>query len=235
MYPITQYSLLIWTLTTTVTLFPVLYLDQHSLHVLLVSRRYNNMQSELTLSPVRPSLSPVTPPPPRRTRALSVSHLSVSHLINRAKLHSNRPSEKSSATVIPPTVSQLTYSSGRRQDKKAQPPHQTQRQHSLSWFWYLLTLFSALFQWVRGDLIGKGSFGRVYLAIIVATGEIMAVKQVEISRAERANGKHQALLDSFKLESDTLKELEHPNIVQYLGFEEAPTFMNMYVSPDTSL
>lgn len=33
-------------------------------------------------------------------------------------------------------------------------------------------------KWVRGTLLGTGSFGNVYLGLIPASGELMAVKQV---------------------------------------------------------
>lgn len=35
-------------------------------------------------------------------------------------------------------------------------------------------------QWIRGDLIGAGAFGRVYAGLDEATGQLMAVKQVHI-------------------------------------------------------
>jgi hypothetical protein len=39
-------------------------------------------------------------------------------------------------------------------------------------------------QWIRGDLIGAGAFGRVYAGLDEATGQLMAVKQVrEFGRA----------------------------------------------------
>jgi serine/threonine protein kinase len=90
---------------------------------------------------------------------------------------------------------------------------------------------AAIFKWVRGELIGKGNFGRVYLALNATTGEMIAVKQVEIPRtASDKNDTRQTVVDALKLESETLKDLDHPNIVTYLGFEETPTFLSMYVS-----
>jgi len=37
-------------------------------------------------------------------------------------------------------------------------------------------------------------------------------------------------VQALKMESETLKDLDHPNIVQYLGFEETPTFLSMCVT-----
>ena len=90
---------------------------------------------------------------------------------------------------------------------------------------------SATFLWIRGELIGKGSYGRVYMGMNVTTGDIMAVKQVEIPRS--AFGSHDArqqeVLDALRSENETLKHLDHPNIVQYLGIEETAEFLSMYV------
>ncbi|KAF9076204.1 kinase-like domain-containing protein [Rhodocollybia butyracea] len=68
------------------------------------------------------------------------------------------------------------------------------------------------FQWIRGDLIGKGSFGRVYWALNVTTGDVIAVKQADMPRG-----------------SNTLKDLDHPNIVQYLGFEESEDHISIFM------
>ncbi|KZV77516.1 Pkinase-domain-containing protein [Peniophora sp. CONT] len=88
-----------------------------------------------------------------------------------------------------------------------------------------------IFKWVRGELIGKGNFGRVYLAMNVTTGEMIAVKQVEIPRtaSDRSDARQANVVDALKLESETLKDLDHPNIVQYLGFEETPTFLSIFL------
>ena len=95
----------------------------------------------------------------------------------------------------------------------------------------LTDLRIAIFKWVRGELIGKGNFGRVYLAMNVTTGEMIAVKQVEIPRtaSDRSDARQANVVDALKLESETLKDLDHPNIVQYLGFEETPTFLSIFL------
>ena len=43
------------------------------------------------------------------------------------------------------------------------------------------------FRWIKGALIGSGSFGNVYLGLNSATGELMAVKQVELPTGHSAN------------------------------------------------
>ncbi|KIY50543.1 kinase-like protein, partial [Fistulina hepatica ATCC 64428] len=87
-------------------------------------------------------------------------------------------------------------------------------------------------QWIRGKLIGKGSYGRVYLALNATTGEIMAVKQVEIPKtaSDRVDSRQMEVLESLKSESEMLKTVgEHPNIVQYLGIEESADYMSIFL------
>jgi serine/threonine protein kinase len=86
------------------------------------------------------------------------------------------------------------------------------------------------FQWVKGELLGEGTYARVYLALNATTGEIMAVKQVELSRtaSDLMNSRHQEIIDALDSERKTLMELDHINIVQYLGYEESSNYLSMY-------
>jgi serine/threonine protein kinase len=91
---------------------------------------------------------------------------------------------------------------------------------------------TAIFKWVRGELIGEGTYGKVYIALNATTGEMIAAKQIETSTAgnDRDDGKDtvtKAL--RLKLESETLKDLDHQNVVQYLGFEETSGYLTMFV------
>jgi mitogen-activated protein kinase kinase kinase ANP1 len=96
---------------------------------------------------------------------------------------------------------------------------------------FVLTFYlaPATFKWIRGELIGRGTYGKVYLALNATTGEMIAVKQVETLRTalDRSDPRQVTVVKALKLESETLKDLDHPNIVQYLGFEEAPTNISM--------
>ncbi|KAF8647958.1 hypothetical protein AX16_006490 [Volvariella volvacea WC 439] len=89
----------------------------------------------------------------------------------------------------------------------------------------------ATFKWVRGELIGKGTYGRVYLAMNVTTGEMIAVKQVELPRtpSDRNDSRQATVVQALKSESETLKDLDHPNIVQYLGFEETTECLSIFL------
>lgn len=75
------------------------------------------------------------------------------------------------------------------------------------------------FAWIKGEMIGKGSFGSVFLGLNVTTGEMIAVKQVEVPRYGSQDETTLSVLEALRSEVATLKDLDHTNIVQYLGFE----------------
>jgi len=68
-------------------------------------------------------------------------------------------------------------------------------------------------RWKRGEMLGQGAFGVVYLGLNTTSGELMAVKQVttdEVSSKELA---------SLENEINLLRGLWHRNIVRYIGTE----------------
>ena len=68
------------------------------------------------------------------------------------------------------------------------------------------------------------------MALNATTGEIIAVKQVEIPmESDGKDGRQVTAVEALKLESETLKDLDHQNVVQYLGFEETPRYLSMFV------
>jgi len=91
---------------------------------------------------------------------------------------------------------------------------------------FTLTLMIATFKWVQGEFISRGTYGKVYVAWNITTGERTAVEQVEIPRAENYRSDSREVLWR---EGRLLKELDHPNIIRYLRFEETPRYFNMSV------
>ncbi len=89
----------------------------------------------------------------------------------------------------------------------------------------------ATFKIIRGQLIGKGTYGRVYLAINATTGEFLAVKQVEVNQksARQDKDRMKELVGALDQEIDTMQHLEHPNIVQYLGCERNECSISIYL------
>ncbi|KAI9799182.1 MAG: hypothetical protein M1833_004222 [Piccolia ochrophora] len=79
----------------------------------------------------------------------------------------------------------------------------------------------ATFKWIKGELIGKGTYGRVYLGMNATTMEFLAVKQVEVARnaAGQDKAKMKEMVAALDQEIDTMQHLDHNNIVQYLGCE----------------
>ncbi|KAL9260929.1 Mitogen-activated protein kinase kinase kinase 1-like protein [Drosera capensis] len=67
--------------------------------------------------------------------------------------------------------------------------------------------------WEKGDLLGQGSFGKVYKAIS-SEGFFFAVK--EVSLTEQGTQGRQSVLQ-LEQEIDLLSQFEHKNIVRYLG------------------
>jgi len=70
--------------------------------------------------------------------------------------------------------------------------------------------------WRRGELIGQGTYGRVYLAQQRADGKIFAVKVARVHANEDGN---QEAYEKLKQELHIVEGLCHPNIVRCLGHE----------------
>ncbi|SMN21719.1 similar to Saccharomyces cerevisiae YJL095W BCK1 Mitogen-activated protein (MAP) kinase kinase kinase acting in the protein kinase C signaling pathway, which controls cell integrity [Maudiozyma saulgeensis] len=85
------------------------------------------------------------------------------------------------------------------------------------------------FAWIKGEKIGKGSFGAVYLSLNVTTGEMMAVKQVEVPKYSSQDENIMNMVEALEFEVSTLKDLDHPNIVQYLGFEVKDDIYSLFL------
>nr|CAB3480981.1 unnamed protein product [Digitaria exilis] len=68
-------------------------------------------------------------------------------------------------------------------------------------------------RWRKGDLLGSGAFGQVYLGMDLDSGELLAVKQVLIGSSNATREKAQAHVMELEDEVKMLKNLSHPNIV----------------------
>ncbi|KAK4049445.1 mitogen-activated protein kinase kinase kinase [Microbotryomycetes sp. JL201] len=87
------------------------------------------------------------------------------------------------------------------------------------------------YKWIKGDLIGRGTFGHVYIGFSVNTGETIAVKQVELpkSQHDKEDQRIKGMVQSLKAEIELLKDLDHPNIVLYLGMEQTPEHLSIFL------
>ncbi|CAN6618217.1 serine/threonine-protein kinase Ste11p [Trichomonascus vanleenenianus] len=89
---------------------------------------------------------------------------------------------------------------------------------------------SAPTKWIKGRLIGSGSFGTVYLGMNSFTGALMAVKQVELPADDNENAQRKkGMVDALQREMDILRELHHENIVQYLGSNSEGNHLNIFL------
>ncbi|ESW08646.1 hypothetical protein PHAVU_009G062400 [Phaseolus vulgaris] len=71
-------------------------------------------------------------------------------------------------------------------------------------------------QWQKGKLIGRGSYGSVYHATNLETGASCAMKEVEMFPDDP---KSADCIKQLEQEIRILRQLHHPNIVQYYGSE----------------
>jgi mitogen-activated protein kinase kinase kinase len=87
------------------------------------------------------------------------------------------------------------------------------------------------FRWFKGQLIGKGTYGRVYLGMNATTGQFLAVKEVDINPKAAAGNKQKMkeLVAGLDKEIDTMQHLDHVNIVQYLGCERKETSISIFL------
>ncbi|KAL6752624.1 kinase-like domain-containing protein [Haematococcus lacustris] len=94
---------------------------------------------------------------------------------------------------------------------------QLQHQHSMH------------FNWTKGKLIGAGAFGRVFQGLDNDTGQIVAVKQVALTKDEALKGRVAEHIKALEAEVAVLRQLNHRNIVRYLGTERCDDTLNIFL------
>ncbi|VVA96879.1 unnamed protein product [Arabis nemorensis] len=72
-----------------------------------------------------------------------------------------------------------------------------------------------------GDEIGKGAYGRVYIGLDLENGDFVAIKQVSLENIVQED------LNTIMQEIDLLKNLNHKNIVKYLGSLKTKTHLHI--------
>lgn len=70
-------------------------------------------------------------------------------------------------------------------------------------------------RWQQGKFIGGGTFGQVYLAVNLDSGEELAVKEIRFQ--DLTSAPH--LIKTIRDEMKVMEMLRHPNIVEYYGIE----------------
>ncbi|XP_057463338.1 mitogen-activated protein kinase kinase kinase YODA-like [Actinidia eriantha] len=81
-------------------------------------------------------------------------------------------------------------------------------------------------RWKKGRLLGRGTFGHVYLGFNSESGEMCAMKEVTLF-SDDAKSKESA--QQLGQEITLLSRLRHPNIVQYYGSETVVDKLYIYL------
>ena len=79
--------------------------------------------------------------------------------------------------------------------------------------------------WKKGDMVGSGSFGKVFAGINLSSGDRMAIKEVEILKTRHSRDQVKALQREVKI----LSSLEHRNIIRYLGTEYSEDMLRIFL------
>ncbi|WOL01554.1 mitogen-activated protein kinase kinase kinase YODA-like isoform X2 [Canna indica] len=111
-----------------------------------------------------------------------------------------------------------------RQDSLKNPPHPLPLPPSSPSS--CSSLRSPKSQWKKGKLIGRGTFGHVYLGFHSESGQMCAIKEVK-DISDDANSKE--CLRQLSQEIALLSHLSHPNIVQYYGSELVEDTLSVYL------
>ena len=82
--------------------------------------------------------------------------------------------------------------------------------------------------WRKGSLLGTGAFSSCYTGLDVATGTIMAVKQV--SYCNNTAREEQRMLQAITREIELMRGLRpHPHVIQYYGAVQAENHFNIFM------
>ncbi|XP_074570986.1 LOW QUALITY PROTEIN: mitogen-activated protein kinase kinase kinase 3-like [Curcuma longa] len=135
----------------------------------------------------------------------------------------------STSTVHPGSFGLSPTSPNRWQDNLPSPPHplplppsSPSSSHSLS----SSSSRSPKTQWKKGKLLGRGTFGHVYLGFNSESGQMCAIKEVK-DIFDDANSKES--LKQLNQEIALLSQLSHPNIVRYYGSELVEDTLSVYL------
>ncbi|KAG5015802.1 hypothetical protein JHK85_021938 [Glycine max] len=81
-------------------------------------------------------------------------------------------------------------------------------------------------KWRKGKLLGRGTFGHVYLGFNSENGQMCAIKEVKVVFDDHTS---KECLKQLNQEINLLNQLSHPNIVQYYGSELVEESLSVYL------
>eukprot|EP01103_Thecamoeba_quadrilineata_P005225 TRINITY_DN15051_c0_g1_i1.p1 TRINITY_DN15051_c0_g1~~TRINITY_DN15051_c0_g1_i1.p1 ORF type:complete len:534 (-),score=113.67 TRINITY_DN15051_c0_g1_i1:206-1807(-) len=88
-----------------------------------------------------------------------------------------------------------------------------------------------IIQWQKGAVIGQGSFGKVYLGLNSLTGELLAIKQINLEDEQNPEKEFGDTREVQALEREIaiLRNLRHPNVVRYYGTSCGNNKLNIFL------
>ena len=81
-------------------------------------------------------------------------------------------------------------------------------------------------RWTKGDNLGEGSYGSVWLALNGDTGELFALKEVRMGSSDKHRDES---IEQLEQEVNVLSRLVHPNIVRYIGITREETALYIFL------
>jgi len=81
-------------------------------------------------------------------------------------------------------------------------------------------------RWTKGDNLGEGSYGSVWLALNGDTGELFALKEVRVGSSDKHRDES---IEQLEQEVEVLSRLVHPNIVRYIGITREETALYIFL------
>ncbi|KAM5577773.1 mitogen-activated protein kinase kinase kinase 3 [Rosa sericea] len=87
------------------------------------------------------------------------------------------------------------------------------------------SIASALSKWKKGRLLGRGTFGHVYVGFNSESGQMCAIKEVRLVEDQSLK----ECLKQLNQEINLLSQLSHPNIVRYHGSELGEEALSVYL------
>ncbi|KAJ9538860.1 hypothetical protein OSB04_031593 [Centaurea solstitialis] len=81
-------------------------------------------------------------------------------------------------------------------------------------------------KWRKGDLLKIGTYGHLYFGLNRESGQICAIKEVRVDMIDTAS---KECLKQLNQEITLLRQLSHPNIVEYYGSELAEESHSVYL------
>ncbi|KAF8411697.1 hypothetical protein HHK36_004255 [Tetracentron sinense] len=81
-------------------------------------------------------------------------------------------------------------------------------------------------KWKKGRLLGRGTFGHVYVGFNSENGQMCAIKEVKVISDDHTS---KECLKQLNQETTLLSQLSHPNIVQYYGSELEEETLSVYL------